>query len=187
VLSAVKDGEVSEDEAIVRLSRAPHWVWTAMDPQSKLLLLIDVRDRTLAMAQRVVHHVAQVLAPGCAPLFLHDVFREYMTVLLSHFGHWVQPHRRPDRGPVPKPRWMPLPHLLYAQVANTVRCRRLGRVTHRVVFGTLDAVTHVLAPSGCQRINTAFVERLNLTIRQHVAAVVRRVTSLCKGQGGLRY
>jgi len=31
-----------------------------MDPASKLLLAIDVGDRTLAMAQRVVHQVAQV-------------------------------------------------------------------------------------------------------------------------------
>jgi len=35
-------------------------------------------------------------------------------------------------------------------------------------------------------INTAFVERINLTIRQHVAAVGRRVSMLCKGEDGLR-
>ena len=34
--------------------------------------------------------------------------------------------------------------------------------------------------------NTAFVERLNLTMRQHVAAVGRRVSTLCKGEDGLR-
>src|SRR5712691_528386 len=32
LLSAVKAGEVSEAEAITRLSRSPRWVWTAMDP-----------------------------------------------------------------------------------------------------------------------------------------------------------
>jgi hypothetical protein len=80
---------VSEDDAIERLSRSPHWVWTAMDPESKLLLSIDVGDRTLAMAQRAVHQVAQVLAPDCTPLFLTDGFREYVTALLTHFGHWV--------------------------------------------------------------------------------------------------
>ena len=31
-LSAVKDGAVTEAEAMQRLSRAPHWVWVAMDP-----------------------------------------------------------------------------------------------------------------------------------------------------------
>jgi hypothetical protein len=84
LLSAVKAGEVSEAEAIERLERSPRWVWGAMDPESKLLLAIDVGERTLAMAQRVVHQVAQVLAPDCAPLFLTDGFREYMTALLTH-------------------------------------------------------------------------------------------------------
>ncbi len=32
LLSAVKDGKVSEAEAIERLERSPQWVWVAMDP-----------------------------------------------------------------------------------------------------------------------------------------------------------
>jgi hypothetical protein len=76
-------------EAIERLERSPQWVWVAMDPESKLLLAIDVGDRTLAMAQRLVHHVAQVLAPDCAPLFLTDGFQEYMMTLHTHYGQWV--------------------------------------------------------------------------------------------------
>jgi IS1 family transposase len=185
LLSAVKAGEVSAVEAITRLSRSPHWVWTAMDPVTKLLLTIDIGDRTLAMAQRVVHQVVQVLAPGCVPLFLTDGFKEYATALLTHYGQWVQPERRQATGPLPKPRWRPLPQLLYAQVVKTVRRRRLVGVTHRVVFGTLAAVQAVLAPLGCQ-INTAFVERLNLDLRHHVAAIGRRVTTLCKGEDGVR-
>jgi IS1 family transposase len=186
VLSAVKGGTVSEAEAIERLSRSPQWVWTAMDPESKLLLVMEVGPRTLAMAQCVVHQVAQLLAPGCVPLFLSDGFKEYMAAILTHFGHWVPRPRRQATGPSPKPRWMPLPGLLYAQVIKTVRRRRLVAVTHRVVFGTLDRVHAVLAACGWQ-INTAFVERLNLTIRQHVAAVGRRVSTLCKGEGGVRH
>jgi IS1 family transposase len=185
LLSAVKTGEVREVEAIERLERMSQWVWVAMDPESKLLLAIDVGHRTLAMAQRVVHQVAQVLAPDCAPLFLTDGFREYLTALVTHYGSWVQPPRRQATGPTPRPRWMPLPQLLYAQVVKTVRRRRLVRVRHRVVFGTLETVNALLAPLGCQ-INTAFIERLNLTIRQHVAAVGRRVTTLCKGEDGMR-
>jgi IS1 family transposase len=184
LLSAVKAGAVSEADAIERLERSPQWVWVAVDPESKLLLAIDVGDRTRAMAQRFVHHVAQVLAPDCAPLFLTDGFREYLTALLTHYGQWVQSPRRQVQGPAPKPRWMPLPPLLYAQVVKTVRRRRLVRVRHRVVFGTLEAVHDVLAPHGWH-INTAFVERINLRIRQHVAAVGRRVSTLCKGEDGL--
>jgi len=156
-----------------------------MDPTSKLLVVVDVGSRTLAMAQRVVHQVTQVLAPDCVPLFLTDGFKEYTTALLTHFGQWVQPWRRQATGPAPKPRWMPQPQLLYAQVVKTVRRRRLVDVQHRIVFGTLGAVQQVLAAHGWQ-INTAFIERLNLTIRQHVAAVGRRVSTLCKGEDGVR-
>jgi IS1 family transposase len=185
LLSAVKAGEVSETEAIERLERSPQWVWVAMDPESKLLLAVDVGARTLAMTQRVVHQVAQGLAPDCAPRFLTDSFRESLTAWLTHYGPWVPLPRRQAQGPAPKPRWMPLPGLLYAQVLKTVWRRRLVDVKHRVGFGTLEAVKQILVPLGWQ-INTSFVERLNLTIRQHVAAVGRRVNTLGKGEDGLR-
>lgn len=186
LLSAVKTGEVSDVEAIQRLSRSPHWVWGAIDPVTRLLLALDVGDRTLEMAQRLVHGVMEVLAPGCVPLFLTDGFKEYATALLTHFGSWVQPPRRQATGPVPKLRWMPMPQLHYAQVVKSYRRRRVVRVRHRVVFGTLAGVNRVLAATGWQ-INTAFIERLNLTIRQHVAAVGRRVITLCKSAEGLHH
>src|SRR5262249_58265688 len=87
----------------------------------------------------------QGLADGCGRLCLTDGFKEYTTALLTHYGQWVQPARRRAQGPVPNPRWMPLPGLLYAQVVKTVRRRRLVDVQHRVIFGTLGAVQQVLA------------------------------------------
>jgi hypothetical protein len=108
-----------------------------------------------------------------------------LQALLTHYGQWVQPARRQAAGPAPKPRWMPLPGLLYAQVIKTVRRRRLVRVSHRVVCGTQAAIAQVLAAHGWH-INTAFIERLNLSMRQHVAAVGRRVSTFCKGEDGLR-
>ena len=144
VLSAVRDGDMSEAEAIERLSRSPHWVWTAIDPETKLLLSVQVGERTLAMAQAVLHQIAQLVAPDCVPLFLSDGYSHYLTAIVAHFGHWVQLSRRQARGPAPKPRWMPRPPLLYAQVVKTTRRRRLVKVTHRVVFGTQAAVDRVL-------------------------------------------
>ena len=185
VLSAVRDGDMSEAEAIERLSRAPHWVWTAIDPESKLLLSVQVGERTLAMAQAVLHQIVQLLAPGCVPLLLSDGYPHYLTAIVTHFGCWVHPPRQQATGPAPKPRWMPLPQLCYAQVIKTIRRRRLVRVNHRVVFGTFEAVQQVLAACGWQ-INTAFVERLNLSLRQRVAAMGRRSARPCKSEDGLR-
>jgi hypothetical protein len=98
-----------------------YWVWTAMDPESKLVLVIEVGSRTLARAQRVVHHLVQMLALDCAPRFLTDGFKEYATALLTHCGSWMQPQHRRNTGPAPAPRWMPLPQLCYAQVAKSYR------------------------------------------------------------------
>src|SRR5215510_5065907 len=183
VLRALKGGEINDAEAMKRLERSPSWVWTAMDPTSKLLVVVDVGCRTLAMAQRVVHQVTRVLAPGCVPLVLTDGLKDYGTARLTHFGHWRQPQRRQHKGPMPKPRWMPLPELLYAQVVKSYRRRRIVEVKHRVVFGTKAAVAQVLATCGWQ-INTSFVERLNLSLRQRVAAIGRRVNTLCQGEAG---
>jgi IS1 family transposase/transposase-like protein len=185
VVREVKTGALSEDEAIKRLERSPSWVWTAMDPESKLLLVIEVGPRTLEMAQRMVHRVVQMLAPHCIPLCLTDGLKEYGTAFLTHFGSWAQPERRQDKGPLPKPRWMPLSALLYAQVVKSYRRRRIVGVTYRVVFGAIEQVQQVLAVCG-RKINTAFVERLNLDIRQRVAAVGRRVNTLCQGEDGVR-
>jgi IS1 family transposase len=185
VLRDLKAGAISDDEAIQRLERSPCWVWTAMDPQSKLLLVIEVGTRTLEMAQRVVHQVVQRLAPGCVPLCLTDGLKDYATALLTHFGQWRQPARRREKGPLPKPGWVPVPELLYAQVVKSYRRRRIVGVNYRVVFGTMKRVQQVLSACG-RKINTAFVERLNLDIRQRVAAVGRRVNTLCQGEDGLR-
>jgi hypothetical protein len=125
VVRDVKTGARSEDEAIMHLERSPSWVWTAMDPDSKLLLGIDVGPRTLAMAQRVVYRVVQVLAPTCSPLCLTDGLKEYGTAFLPHCGSWRQPAPRRDQGPLPTPRWMPLPEFLYAQVVKSYRRRRI--------------------------------------------------------------
>ena len=70
-------------------------------------------------------------------------------------------------------------------MVKSYRRRRIVGVKHRVVFGTQLAIEQILATCGWT-INTAFVERLNLDIRQCVSAVGRRVNTLCQGETGLR-
>jgi IS1 family transposase len=143
VLRGVNDGDISDDQAIKRLERSHHWVWTAIDPESKLLLAIEVGSRTLAMAQRVVHQVVQRLASTCVPLWLSDGFKGYRPAILGHCGVWHQPERTRAQGPASKPRWRPRPGLLYAQVIKQYRRKRLIGVKHYVVFGTLGAIEQV--------------------------------------------
>jgi IS1 family transposase len=185
VIRDLQGGQISADAAVERLESSRHWVWTVIDPVSKLLLAIEAGPRTLEMAQHVVHQVAQRIASSCMPLWLSDGFKGYLPAIVGHFGWWVHPERRQDKGPWPKPRWLPLPGLLYAQVVKQYRRKRVAGVKHRVVFGTIGAIEQVLAAYGW-KINTSFVERLNLDIRQRVAAVGRRVNTLCQGKDGMQ-
>ena len=185
MLSAVQDGKRREDETIHRLSRAPQGGWTARDPPSTLLLASDGGERTLALAPRVVPHVAQVRAPAGAPLFGTDGWRAAMLAWLPHEGAWGQAARRRASGPAPQPRWMPLPERLDAQGGQTIRRWRLVAGKPRGGCGTLEATTHVLSPLGWQR-NTACMERLNRSRRQHGAALGRRTSLLGQGEDGGR-
>jgi IS1 family transposase len=180
---------LGRDEALPQtLSAHRHahaWVWAAIDPISKLLLATLVGDRSLASAQRLIHAVVVTLAPGVGSLFLSDQLVHYATALLIHFGHWVTVPRRVARGPQPKPRWEPRPELNYAQVVKHRVKGRVVAVTTRVIFGSAQAIRASLKSLG-QTINTAFIERVNLTLRSHLLALARKALSLAKSQEGLR-
>jgi IS1 family transposase/transposase-like protein len=154
-----------------------NWLWTAMDPVSKLLLVMVVGDHSLA----VVHQVKRRLAAHCLPVFLTDGLAHYKLALLTHFGRWALA----EEGAI-KPRWFPVAGLVYAQVIKTVRRGRLVRAKQCLVFGSLEEVRARLGRWGW-KINTAFVERLNLSIRQHVAALGRRVLTRAQSPVGLTH
>ena len=119
------------------------------------------------------------------PAWFRDGCKGYLPALLRHCGLCMHRARRHAKGPWSTPRWMPLPGLLSAQVVTQYRRQRVVRVKHRVVFGTREAMAQVLAAWGW-KINTSFVERLNLDLRQRVAAIGRRVNTLCQGEDSIR-
>jgi IS1 family transposase/transposase-like protein len=167
--------------------RAKHWVWVGVDASTKLWLATVVGDRSQACAQLLIHAIQLLLAPGCLPLFTSDQWSAYAAALLTHFGQWVPVPRQHALGRPPKPRWQALPGLLYAQVVKQREKGWVVSVTKRAIFGSLEAIEAALQLSGIsQVINTAFIERLNLTIRQHVAALGRKVNDLAKTISGLR-
>jgi IS1 family transposase/transposase-like protein len=174
VIRAYQTGELSEAEAMAKLDnrRKRIWVWTAMDPISKYWLAFEIGDRTAANAWKIVHKVATVLKKGLVPLLLTDGNRAYEHPILSHYGEWQEPAAGQR-----KPRWFPLADLLYAQVVKKRRGRRLVSVSKKVIFGSLTRLNETLEPLGWT-INTAFVERLNLTIRHLVPGLGRRVNTL---------
>jgi hypothetical protein len=93
----------------------------------------------------------------------------YFYALTAHFGNWLETTGRQ------KPRWQVRADLLYGQLIEYYRRRRLVRVERRALHGSLDqlqAALHTFGWSG--KVQTAFFERLNLTVRQGIAGLTRR-------------
>src|SRR5215831_6917163 len=80
----------------------PLWGLSAYFLPQKLLYVVYCRKKTLNDRQsRRVNQQSRSWhgLPDCVPLCLTDGFRAYMTALLTHFGQWIQPPRRQDKGP----------------------------------------------------------------------------------------
>jgi hypothetical protein len=83
VLRDLKTGEISEEAALKRLEHTRSWVWTAIDPVSKLLLALEVGPRTLEMAQAFWQSTGPTLSPKVCT---HVVERWLQGVSARHPG-----------------------------------------------------------------------------------------------------
>lgn len=126
MLRGLRDGQLSAAQALKHLEPGRPWVWTAVEPVSKLLLAIEVGPRTVELAQPGVHRVKSMLAPDCVPACFSDGFKGYWPAIVGHCGRGRHPARLQAKGPRRKPRGMPLPGLLSAQVVKLYRRQRVG-------------------------------------------------------------
>jgi IS1 family transposase len=159
------------DEVRTRLRCRAHvlWLWVAIEPCTKLIPVLHLGPRSQDAAHTVIHALRHTLARGCLPVCTSDGLNLYFYALSAHFGQWVE-----TAGPR-KRHWRVAPGLLYGQVRKVYRRRRLVRVTRVMRCGTHAALRLALVGLGLSgRLNTAFVERVNLTVRRSVAALARR-------------
>jgi hypothetical protein len=110
------------------------------------------------------------MQPGLAlPIFSSDGLRLYFCALTAHCGRWISP----DGGR--KRMWQLAADFIYGQVKKLQRRRRLVKVERVMLCGSFEVLANRLKAAGLSgRLNTAFVERLNLTLRQGVALLTRR-------------
>ena len=101
---------------------------------------------------------------GC-PLIATDGFEYYVGVMVRLLGSAC----------------------VYGQVLKTRRNTRVVRVERRVTIGTASRLNAaLLASEDAETLNTSFIERLNLTIRQGSAYVRRRSPCHARGAAQLR-
>jgi IS1 family transposase len=162
---------VQLDELRLKLHGAMEvaWLWVACDARTKLIPAFAQGPRTQAVAHQLVHDIGHRLAPGCVPVFSSDGLALYFYALTAHFGAWAQTLGERRR------RWTVNAQVLYAQVIKRYRRRRIAEVRHQVQLGTPEAYRLALCALGFSgRIQTAFIERLNLTLRRSIAGLARQ-------------
>ncbi len=160
---------VQADELWVKLVGQRVWMALALAVPSRLWLggaISPHRDLVL-----ITGLVQQIRACACRLelLVCVDGLASYVTAFLRMFRTPVHTGRRG------RPRLVLAGGFLLGQVVKQYAKRRVVSVKQRVVQGTADAITAVLAATGTGHgIHTAYIERLNATFRSCLAPLVRR-------------
>jgi IS1 family transposase len=162
------------------------WVWVAFDPVHKLIIALLVGERSEEEAIGFVARLRARLADACQPLLTSDCLPHYVEAILQAFGVWIQPQRKGDRGRFPKPRRVPPEGLKYATVHKKREKGRVVSVTTKIVYGDKGKIEALLESLG-QKINTSFVERINLTLRLLVSRLHRKTLCFSKKREFLEF
>jgi len=160
--------QLDELWANVKSSGQDMWLWVASDVTTKIVPVMQVGGRTQEIANRVVHELKGRLRPSCIPVFSTDGLKNYFYALTAHFGKWELLDGK-------KPVWVLLSDFVYAQVIKHQRRRRTIAVEWRMLCGKEEDYRERLKAAGLSgKINSSYVERINLTIQQSVSKLTRR-------------
>jgi len=158
-----------------------NWLWAAIEPLTKIVPAIHVGKRSNDDAMVFIHQMVLSLAPGCVPAFTSDGLRQYFFALTAHFGHWRWP--RSLRG------WVVSSRLLYGQLVKQRGKKKADGKPFTVIrmkVGRLkDLVDHLRSLDLTGTIQTAIIERFNLTARHGIAPLRRRTWSKARSVDGL--
>ena len=153
------------------------WLWLAIDPVSKVIPSLHLGGRKSSDAYGLVHDLEERLEEDCVPAFTTDGLRGYFYGITSHFGRWFRPKR------ARKDHWQVDEDLLYGQLVKGRKSRKVKYTIMRMMWGKRRDLTRVQRLHGFTRnIQTAIVERVNLTFRQSIAPLTRKTWSLAQSE-----
>lgn len=167
---------VQADEIRVKTAGGVIWMALALMVSTRLWLggcLSSNRDKSLirALMIQVRACAGRIVRPI---LVCVDGLAAYPKAIVRAFS---TPQPTGKRGRPPLKVW---PQLVIGQVIKSFEKRRLVAIETRLVRGSLKALNRLLAKSGCGKINTAFIERFNATLRAVIPALVRRTRGLAR-------
>jgi transposase-like protein/IS1 family transposase len=174
-------GQVQADEIRVKQQGRISWMALAMSVGTRLWLAGEVSaQRDLGLLRHLLGRVRRCAA-RCPLLICTDGFRAYPRAIREAFRD-SQPTGKRGR-----PRWQGWNTLHIAQVVKHYVQRRVVRVEQRIVAGPAAQVEKLRQRSqgGPGVLNTAYIERLNATFRERLAALTRRGRALARCTGTL--
>lgn len=172
-------GQVQADELYTTTQAGPVWVATAMTVFSRLWLWGAISwERDAALVAPVIAHVRAAAQEGRPILFAVDGFKAYVSTILKVFR---DPLHTGKRG---RPRLVVWAEVHIVQVVKQRGGRRLVSITRRLAHGSMARAQAIMQATqievGC--INTAYIERLNATLRTWLPALSRRTRTPSGGR-----
>ncbi len=172
VMQAKLDLEhVQADEIRVKGHRMIPWMAMAIMVSTRLWLggvVSEHRDRKLA--DQLLAMVKVCCLPLCTLLVVTDGWAAYVGSIRRAFREKVK--RIGKRGRCQLQAW---PEIVIGTVIKKTAKKRVVEVIRRMAQGTLERAEELLAFSvGGSKLNTAFIERFNGTMRERLASLTRR-------------
>ncbi len=162
---------VQADEIRVKGCKMIAWMGLAMMVSTRLWVggvVSLTRDRSLA--DRLLRQVRSCCQPLRALLVCTDGWNAYPGSIRRAFREKVK--ETAGRGRACLRVW---PQVCIAVVIKRTEKKRVVEITRKMVQGTLEQAQALLSAShGGTVLNTAFIERLNGTIRQRLASLTRK-------------
>jgi hypothetical protein len=144
------------------------WVWRALALPSRLRVVNHLSHDRSEPEARAFPAKFKARTDGRAPFFTSDELPAYVAALIATYSTPEPPpvRRGPGR-PRKEPRRLVDPDLRYAQVRKEREGGHVVEVKRQILFGPEEDLIRMMQTDGCgSRINTAYVERDNLTARQ---------------------
>jgi IS1 family transposase len=156
-----------------------HWLWTSLDPESKLIINCFIGQRTLEDCRLFIEDLTGRIRSK--PLFTSDELPHYRTALLEKFSHPEDQPKTGKRGRPKKPRLVIDPELKYATVHKIRENGKVVKVERKIIFGDPQLIDQTIEASKISNtINTSFIERSNLTLRNHSRKLTRKTLCFAK-------
>ena len=158
---AVEELQADELYTFIGSKSSPTWVFAAIEVWSRLWPSTVVGRRSYRNTLALIRDVSSRMDFLKFPLIVTDGFDFYEKVVRRVFG----------------------PAALYGQVLKTRRNNRIVKVERRELMGASWRFEEVLNNSeDSSTLNTSFIERMNLTIRQGSAYLSRRTLSHARSE-----